>query len=246
MKSLRALVRLLQAAAHVLAGLWTIRTRFHRLDADACAAEVQRWSVRMLAIMGVALRVQGEVPGRGPLLQVANHLSWLDILVMNAARPSRFVSKADVQRWPVLGLLITGAGTLYIERESRRDAMRVVHRVAERLRAGDVISVFPEGTTGDGSELLTFHANLFQAAISAEAPVMPVALRFVHAETGAPHPAPVFVGDTTLLASIWATLRADGVCAVVRFGVAEDCLGRDRRTWAQGMRAEVQRLLDLG
>jgi len=241
-KSLRALVRLLQAAAHVLAGLWTIRTRFHRLDADACAAEVQRWSVRMLAIMGVALRVQGEVPGRGPLLQVANHLSWLDILVMNAAHPARFVSKADVKGWPLLGSLVTGAGTLYIERESRRDAMRVVHQMADALRARDVLAVFPEGTTGDGRNLLPFHANLIQAAISAHAPVLPVGLSFINGHNGQHSDAPLFVGDTTLLQSIWSTLRATGVRAVVHYGQAQHAEGRDRRAWAQALREAVAAL----
>ncbi len=174
----------------------------------------------MLRILGVELVVHGEVPHQGPALVVANHVSWLDILVMNAAQPARFVSKADVKHWPLLGSLITGAGTLYIERENRRDAMRVVHHVAERLQADDLIAIFPEGTTGDGVALLPFHANLFQAAIAAEAPVLPVALSFVHAGTGARHDAPIYIGDTTLMASMWATLRATDVQAVVGFGQA--------------------------
>jgi 1-acyl-sn-glycerol-3-phosphate acyltransferase len=95
----------------------------------------------------------------GPLLLVSNHVSWLDILVINAVRPARFVSKADVRHWPLVGELITAAGTLYIEREKRRDAMRVVHRMADSLREGDVVAVFPEGTTGSGLDVLPFHAN---------------------------------------------------------------------------------------
>ncbi|RYG28534.1 MAG: 1-acyl-sn-glycerol-3-phosphate acyltransferase, partial [Burkholderiales bacterium] len=187
--------------------------------------------------------VRGEPPTSGPLLVVANHMSWLDILVMNAAQPARFVSKSDAKRWPLLGSLITGAGTLYIERGNRRDAMRMVHHMAERLRERDILAIFPEGTTGDGRALLPFHANLFQAAISANAPILPVALRFIDSRTGAPHDAPVFVGDTTLLASIWATLRADGVQVVVRYGEPQMPQGRDRRAWARDMQDEVARLL---
>lgn len=242
MKTLRALGRALHALWHVVRGLWIIRTEFGRLTPAQTDLVVREWSRGLLRILGVALSVRGEVPTGGPLLQVANHTSWLDIIVMNAARPSRFVSKADARHWPLLGSLITGAGTLYIEREKRRDAMRVVHHVAERLQAGDVISVFPEGTTGDGSELLPFHANLFQAAISAGAPVLPVGLAFIDAATGRSHPAPVFVGDTTLVASIWNVLTADGLQAVVHYGLPEECLGRDRRTWAQQARDEVERL----
>ena len=242
MKTLRAAWRALRAIAHVVRGLWIIRTEFGRLTPAQTQLVVREWSRGMLRIMGVELVVRGEVPTHGPLLVVANHLSWLDILVMNAEHPSRFVSKADVQRWPLLGSLITGAGTLYIERESRRDAMRVVHHVAERLQQRDVIAVFPEGTTGDGSVLLPFHANLFQAAIAARAPVLPVALRFDDRLTGKPHPGPVFVGDTTLVQSIWTTLCSPTVRAVVRFGVPEHAEGRDRRAWALAARDEVQRL----
>lgn len=239
----RALARSARAFGHVLRGLWIIRTSFGRLSPAQTQSLVHAWSQQMLRIMGVELVVQGVPPAHGPLLLVANHISWLDILVMNAAQPARFVSKADVKRWPVLGALITGAGTLYIERENRRDAMRVVHHMAERLRAGDLLAVFPEGTTGDGQTLLPFHANLIQAAIAAEAPVMPVALRFRNPATGERSDAPLFIGDTTLVASVWRTLCADGVQAVVRYGTPARAEGRDRRAWAQGLQASVAAML---
>ncbi|MBW0170820.1 MAG: 1-acyl-sn-glycerol-3-phosphate acyltransferase [Hydrogenophaga sp.] len=243
MKPLRALWRGLRATAHVVRGLWIIRTEFGRLTPPQTELVVREWTRRMLLIMGVELVVQGTPPEQGPLLQVANHMSWLDILVMNAARPSRFVSKADAERWPLLGSLITGAGTLYLERGNRRAAMRMVHHMAERLELGDILTVFPEGTTGDGQALLPFHANLLQAAIAARAPVLPIALRFVRSDSGEPHPAPIFVGETTLLGSIWATLNADGLQAVVRYGEPQHDQGRDRRVWANDLRDEIARLL---
>jgi 1-acyl-sn-glycerol-3-phosphate acyltransferase len=242
-KPLRALWRGLRATAHVVRGLWIIRTEFGRLTPPQTELVVREWTRRMLLIMGVELVVQGTPPEQGPLLQVANHMSWLDILVMNAARPSRFVSKADAERWPLLGSLITGAGTLYLERGNRRAAMRMVHHMAERLELGDILTVFPEGTTGDGQALLPFHANLLQAAIAARAPVLPIALRFVRSDSGEPHPAPIFVGETTLLGSIWATLNADGLQAVVRYGEPQHDQGRDRRVWANDLRDEIARLL---
>jgi 1-acyl-sn-glycerol-3-phosphate acyltransferase len=243
MKRWRAIGRVVRAVAHVVRGLWTIRTQFGRLTHAQSQLLVREWSRRMLAIMGIELVVHGEVPSHGPLLQVANHLSWLDILVMNAVHPSRFVSKADAQHWPLLGSLITGAGTLYIERESRRDAMRVVHRVAERLREGDVVSVFPEGTTTDGRALLPFHANLLQSAIAASAPALPMALRYLDRDSGQPHPGPVYIGDDTLVASVWRTLCSDTVQAVVSFGTPQRAGARDRRAWANDLRTEVQSLL---
>jgi 1-acyl-sn-glycerol-3-phosphate acyltransferase len=238
-----ALWRLLRGTAHVLRGLWTIRSEFGRLTPDQCALLVREWSRQMLAIIGVTLVVRGTPPTRGPVLLVANHISWLDILVMDAAHPARFVSKADVKHWPVLGALITGAGTLYIERASRRDAMRVVHQMAAALTAGDTLAVFPEGTTGDGRELLPFHANLIQAAISAHAPVLPVALRYLDGPSGAISDAPVFLGETTLLQSVWRSLRADGMQACVHFGEPQMAGGRDRRTWAADLQQAVGAML---
>jgi 1-acyl-sn-glycerol-3-phosphate acyltransferase len=234
--------RILRALWHILRGAWTIRSEFGRLTPEATELVVREWTRRMLDILGVTLVVRGAPPAQGPLLQVANHISWLDILVMNGARPSHFVSKADVKHWPVVGTLATGTGTLYIERESRRDAMRVVHKMAEHLRGGDILSVFPEGTTGDGQTLLPFHANLIQAAIAAEAPVLPVGLSYVDAERGGRHDAPLFIGDTTLLQSLWNTLRATGVQAVVHYGEPQRAEGRDRRTWAQDLRDAVTAL----
>jgi 1-acyl-sn-glycerol-3-phosphate acyltransferase len=239
---LAAAWRIGRAVAHVVRGLWTIRSEFGRLPADACNLLVREWSRQMLDIMGVELVVKGAPPTHGPVLLVANHISWLDILVMDAAQPARFVSKADVKQWPVLGSLVSGAGTLFIERESRRDAMRVVHQMADSLRAHDILAVFPEGTTGDGQTLLPFHANLIQAAISANAPVLPLALSFVDGHTGKRSDAPLFIGDTTLLQSIWSTLRSTRVQAVVHFGQPERCGGRDRRVWARELQDAVQRL----
>ena len=229
----------------MLRAIWIIRTEYARLTPAQTQLLLREWTRQMLRILHVELVVQGSPPDRGPVLQLANHMSWLDILVMNAARPTRFVSKADARHWPLLGTLVTAAGTLYIERENRRDAMRVVHRMTDRLREGDILSVFPEGTTGDGRSLLPFHANLLQAAISANAPVVPVALRFVDSRTGAPHDAPVYVGDTTLIGSIWTTLCASHLRAVVHYGEPQTFQGRDRRTWANDVRDEVQRLLGL-
>ncbi|MDO9483364.1 MAG: lysophospholipid acyltransferase family protein [Hydrogenophaga sp.] len=243
MSRLRATGRALRALGHVLRGLWIVRSEFAQLSPAQTQLLVRAWSRQMMDIMGVTLVVRGTPPAQGPALLVANHVSWLDILVMNAAQPARFVSKADVKHWPLLGALITGAGTLYIERESRRDAMRVVHHMAERLQAHDILAVFPEGTTGDGRAMLPFHANVFQAAIAVHAPVVPVALRFVDGASGQRSHAPVFIGDTTLIASIWTTLRANNLQAVVVYGESQTHNGRDRRTWAQDLHAEVERLL---
>lgn len=245
MSSLRASVRVLRVLVHLFDGLWTVRWRFARIDHEQRRVLVQDWSRRMLQHMGVSLVVHGEPPAEGPRLLLANHISWLDILVINAAAPCRFVSKSEVRRWPLVGPLVEGTGTLFIERARRSDARRVVFQIAERLRAGDVLAVFPEGTTGDGRSLLPFHPNLLQAAVETDMPVQLLGLRYRHALKGEPHDAPTYVGDTSLVTSVWRTLGARHVQAELHVGDTDTAQGRDRRTWAQSLRRDLARRLDL-
>ena len=144
--------------------------------------------------------------------------------------------------WPFIGTLATAAGTLYIERSSRRDALRVVHQMRDALKAGEVVAVFPEGTTGDGRLLLPFHANLLQAAISADAPAQAVGLRFADRASGQTSLAPSYIGNDTLVASIWRTLCAPPIVAIVHYGQAERAEGRDRRAWSLHLQQAVEDL----
>lgn len=242
LRGLRACWRLARAVSHILVGLLTILIRFPRLPQEQKEIRIQAWSLEMLARLAIKLIVDGVPPAHGPVLLIANHISWLDITALHAARYCRFVSKADVKRWPLIGTLATGVGTLFIERESRRDAMRVVRYMTESLRAGDVLAVFPEGTTSDGVNLLPFHANLLQAAIAADAPVLPVALRFVDTATGESSGAPLYVGDDTLMGSVWRTLTAPQIAVVITLGEPQTAQGRDRRAWAADLRIEIENL----
>ncbi len=241
-RQVRACLRLARMLTHIAVGLGTVLLRFRGMPVQEQQARVQAWAREMLRRAGVQLQVLGTPPAHGPLLLVANHISWLDIPVMHAARHCRFVSKSDVKAWPVLGRLATAAGTLYIERESRRDALRVVHTMRDALDRGEILAVFPEGTTSNGIALLPFHANLLQSAISADAPVQPVGLRFIDGRTGAPSQAASYVGDETLIGSLWRTLCADGLVAVVHYGAPQQAAGRDRRTWAEDLRSVVDGL----
>ncbi|MEO8121503.1 MAG: lysophospholipid acyltransferase family protein [Rhodoferax sp.] len=231
-----------RAMAHIVTGFATVIFVFPRLTSLQKEERIQVWALALLARLAIKLIVNGQPPVQGPVLLAANHISWLDIVVMHAARHCRFVSKADVKHWPLIGTLATGSGTLFIERESRRDAMRVVHHMAERLQAGDILAVFPEGTTSDGVSLLPFHANLFQAAIAANAPVIPVALRFTDFASGEHSLAPCYIGDDSLMGSVWRTLTSPQLCAVLTFGDPQSAQGRDRRAWAADLRSEVEGL----
>jgi 1-acyl-sn-glycerol-3-phosphate acyltransferase len=238
MRALVAAWRLARLAPHVLHGLWIVRRRFDLLTAVEKHGLVQWWSLKTLRILGIALRAQGQAVPAGHLV-VANHVSWLDIAAVHAVLPqARFVSKADVKHWPLVGALAEGAGTLFIERSSKRDALRVVHQTAAALQAGDCVAVFPEGTTGAGPQLLPFHANLLQAAVSTGAPVLPVVLRWF--EPGEHFsPAARFIGETTLVQSLWriASARGMGIEVKVLPSVASE--GQDRRALGEALREAI-------
>lgn len=244
MKSMRAIWKLLRGLWHVLLGLWWIHAHFPRLSPDQRAMRVQAWSLQFLALWGIHVKVLGQPVVAGPALIVANHISWLDISVIHAARHCRFVSKSDIRDWPLVGMLAAGAGTLFIERSSRKDALRMVKDMSEAMKEGDVVAVFPEGTTSDGRDLLPFHANLIQSAIQADAPVQPMSLKFVDAHTGEPSFAPCYIGDDTLIGSMWRTLTAPPILAVVHFGAPQRAQGRERRQWAKDLRQDIIYLRD--
>lgn len=242
MRRVRAGWRLLRILGHILSGLWVAALHLPRMQPSQQSARVQVWALALLAHAGVTLEIRGKPPVTGPVLLVANHISWLDIPVMHAARHCRFVSKSDVRDWPLVGTLATAAGTLYIERTSRRDALRMVHLMRDALQANEVLAVFPEGTTGDGRTVLPFHANLLQAAISAHAPAQPVGMRFVDQASGQTSYAPSYIGDETLIGSIWRTLCAPPIVAVVHYGEPEQAEGRERRDWSDQLRKTVDGL----
>ena len=238
MKHLLALVKFVRVIGCILVAYWDIRTKFPSYSDDQQARYVEVWARGMLSAIGIEVRVKGH-PAHGPVLMAANHISWLDILVMHAACHCRFVAKSEIRDWPVLGTLTTGGGSLYIERSSNRDALRVVHQMAEALQQGHVLAVFPEGGTGDGITLLPFHANLLQAAISVNAPIQPIALQFIDAHTHGISLAPCYGDNDTLIGSLWRTLCAPPLLAQVRYGDTQTADGRNRREWAVDLQATV-------
>jgi 1-acyl-sn-glycerol-3-phosphate acyltransferase len=238
LSTLRAIWRILAVIAMVVRGLWLAGRVMPRLDGAGRHAIVQRWSVQMLRCLGVEVRVSGTAHA-GAVLMVANHVSWLDIPALHASAPqARFVSKAAIAHWPLLGKLARAGGTLFIERERKRDALRVVHEVADALRQANAVAVFPEGTTGAGDGVLPFHANLLQAAITTATVVQPVVMRY--SEPG--HPVSVaarYTGTTTLVESLMKVCRARGLVVDVRFLPVEPAAETDRRVLAERLRERI-------
>jgi len=199
----------------------------------------RRWSGQLLAALGVRLQKVGAggtgqpgavpagKPGSGGLI-VANHISWLDIYVINALEPAAFVSKDDVRGWPLIGWLSARTETIFLERGSRAAVQRTRETITGQLAAGTRVAVFPEGTTTGGDRVLPFHAALFQSAIDAQVPVVPVALRYLDA-AGQPCRAPAYDGDITLWQSMRSIARAGGLSAQVRMLAPLDSTATDRR-----------------
>ena len=242
LRRLRALWRLARTVLHGLHGLAIVLLLFPFYGPARRQARIGWWSSKLLATLGLELRAQGSFR-TGAKLIVANHVSWLDIAAIHALCPqARFVSKAEVQAWPLVGRLVDAAGTLYLQRERARDAMRVLHAITQALRDGDTVAVFPEGTTGEGHELLPFHANLLQAVIASGEPVQPVALRYsdpLHAVS----PAASFVGDMTLGQSLWRLACAQGLAVQLQVLPPQAVAHADRRALAAHLRDTIAQAL---
>jgi 1-acyl-sn-glycerol-3-phosphate acyltransferase len=200
----------------------------------------------VLACMGIRLRVSGSdglaARGRGVLV-VNNHTSWLDIVAVNAVRPMRALAKSDIARWPVLGRLVTAAGSVYVNREALRTLPATVTELADVLRSGSMVNATPEGTTWCGLTHGRFRPAVFQAAIDGGVPVLPVALRF-RLRGGSPTTAPSFIGDETIVDSVRRVARLRGLVLEVHV-LDELAPGRapDRRALATLAEAALDTVL---
>jgi 1-acyl-sn-glycerol-3-phosphate acyltransferase len=224
-------LRKVRLITHLLHGMWVVATRFPKASAEQRRALNRAWSLKMLRLCGMQLVVHNDSArlDRGALV-VANHISWIDIYVINAWRPTPFVSKAEIRQWPVVGWLAQQLDTVFIQREKRSDAKRIMHELSDRLAAGELMCVFPEGTTSNGLALLPFHANMFQAAVSAAAPVQPVCIMYEDAQ-GRQSTAPAYIDDLSLADSLNLLLQGGPLIAHVY--VCEPLApGVDRRTLA--------------
>jgi 1-acyl-sn-glycerol-3-phosphate acyltransferase len=186
----------------------------------------------MLGALGVRMRWRGPAHRPGSLL-VANHVSWLDILVLLAQEPVRIVAKHDVEAWPGIGHLASTLGAIFVDRTRPKRLPVAVAEVTGALRAGRSVAVFPEGTTFCGPERGRFRPAMFQAAVNAGAPVVPISIDY--GTTAA-----AFIGDETLFTSVCRVARLRKLTAtVVSAPALRPDSGADRRTLARAAQASV-------
>ncbi|MBS0355050.1 MAG: 1-acyl-sn-glycerol-3-phosphate acyltransferase [Proteobacteria bacterium] len=178
----------------------------------------QRWSAHLLGTLGVRLQADEPFVAPGSLL-VANHVSWLDVFVINAAYPAAFVSKAEVRQWPLIGWLAAKNETVFLRRGSRGHAKIVNGEIGGLLGQGRHVAIFPEGTTTDGSHVLGFHAALLQPAIEAGAPIQPLAIAY-RLPDGRYTRSPAYDGDISLVDCIKAIIAEPEIIARVRVAPA--------------------------
>ncbi|MEO7578345.1 MAG: lysophospholipid acyltransferase family protein [Massilia sp.] len=225
-------VRLMLVLLHLLKGLCICTLVFPWLGPERRLDRVGRWSAQLLRIFRVSVELAPGSCVAANGLWVANHISWIDVFVINALFPARFVAKSDVKRWPLIGALCTRAGTIFLARANRRDLRRTMDLLIAALHTGERVVVFPEGTSAAQGAMLPFRANLFEAAIGARVTVQPVAIRYVDAE-GRLHDAVEYIGSITLLESMVAILSGKPVRALLHTLPALPLDTSDRRHLAQ-------------
>jgi 1-acyl-sn-glycerol-3-phosphate acyltransferase len=201
-------------------GLAVLLIRFPMIDASAQQAWIKRWSIWVSRTLGLKLQVRGQLQSSiDSALIVANHSSWLDIVVINSIQPSAFIAKAEIEKWPIVGLLVARSGTLFIERGKRH----AVHKV---------------GTTNDGTALLPFHGNLMEAAIRAEVPVQPFAIAYRNS-AGMLATTVEFVGETTFVGSMLRVLGDNDLHVMVHIARAEFANEKTRHELANHARVAI-------
>lgn len=220
------MVRLLRVALHLCRGVLTVALVYPWGNERPLVALKQRWSARLLKLLGISLAQSGDMPSSG--LLVSNHISFVDIFAINAIAPASFVAKDEVRSWPLIGWLSKHADTLFLERGSRAAAQRTRQHMVDYLHAGKRVAVFPEGMTGRGDGVLPFHGAMFQAAIDAAASITPIAIAYTD-DSGARDYAAAFVGETNLFECLWSIVCARHITVAVAVLPAYPAKDGDRR-----------------
>jgi 1-acyl-sn-glycerol-3-phosphate acyltransferase len=232
--------KLLRVFAHLFIGLSICAFAFPFANLAGRERRIKKWSIQLLQICGVQVEIDHATSASTVhrALIVSNHVSWLDIFVVNTFHPCRFVAKSEIRDWPLLGWLCEKSGTIFIARGRVRDVRRIFEGLVASIKAGEHVAFFPEGTTSAQGSMLPFHPNLFEAAIDAEVPIQPFAIRYLNA-SGRLHQDVDFIGDMSFAQSMIAILKAGNVKAVLTRLPIIETKGRHRRELASATRQAI-------
>lgn len=195
----------------------------------------KRWSHQLLRILNLKLSADlGHVSIPPSCMLVSNHISWLDIVIINAVCPASFVAKSEIRRWPFVGWLAARNGTLFIHRHRRGDTQRIRKKIVDALSEGQHVAIYPEGGTSDGTRLKKFHANLLQAAIDAKVAIQPLAIQYKNANPDSKTMnAAVYIDDMTLWESFRRILKEPVLRAELKVLPLLQVEGKKRRELAE-------------
>lgn len=216
-----------------------------RAPLQGAARRCQRdWCRIFCAVFGIRRQRGVSSLTDPPALLAVNHVSWLDIVVLAAEWPVAFLSKSEVARWPVIGGVATGLGTIYIRRGGPSAAREATERMTQRLSEGGYVVFFPEGTTGDGVSLRAFRPRLFQAAIEAGAPVQPLGIAYSYPDGSYCDRVP-FTDDSSLAGNVWSLAAVPALLARLEPGRAIDVAGKRRDELASTARDGLREALGI-
>lgn len=201
------------------------------------------WSRICLAIMGLRIEHPAPLPAEVGLI-TANHLSYLDVMVIAAIHPCRFVAKREIASWPLVGLLTRSVGTLFLERSRKREVVSLGNQVRETIRVGVPVVFFPEGQISEGATVGRFHGALLRPAVEENTPCLPLCLHYdVSNPAVSPRTAICWAADIGFLAHFWGVLRLPRVRVRIR-RASEPLRGDDRKQLAIALREATLALFE--
>ena len=232
--------------SHVATGLALVGMLYPRVSPRRRARLTGWWANKLLRILNIVLSVHGARPQQEArnLIIASNHVSWVDIFVISAAHPARFVAKSEIRDWPIAGWLVDKAGTIFIRRARRSDTAKINEVMHAVLAEGATIGFFPEGTTTSGDRLLKFHTSLFEPAVVNAATLAPAAIRY-RASDGERSQAMAFIGEISFAESVGLIIRQKSTIAEITFAPPIAASGHTRRELALLAETAVASILNV-
>jgi 1-acyl-sn-glycerol-3-phosphate acyltransferase len=236
---LRACFRGGRVACHIIYGIG-LACFFPVLSQNMRQRIMKYWSRTLLDMLHVKFEARGghQPANMNGRILVANHISWLDVIALNAVVPACFVAKSEIRDWPLLGWLCHRAGTLFVKRNIRRDTVRINHEISDVLKQGGCIALFPEGTSTDNEFPGHFHSSLMQAAIDINVAVCPVAIRY-HDGAGKANSDAAFIGDMSFIQSLWKIMCSPSLYVTLCYLPPLSCEGKNRRLLASEAQGSI-------
>lgn len=246
---LRGIFRLMHLFVHFVKGLYLSFTRLHGTESHDLNDEqhtiIENWLHRSAEIIGIEFHVHGKAT-ESPTFVVANHISWIDIIIISSVVPVSFLSKAEIRRWPIIGTLAAKAGTLFIHRGAKNGAEEAIKLMQKKLVAGHNVASFPEAKTTDGTQVHPFHARIFAAAIEANVLVQPIALCYpTKTNIKDVNPIVPYVEGPNLVRHAFKIMCAKQTIAAVTFCKPIETSGKMRKELAQSAQDAIAQVLKI-